>query len=74
MAAGRKDANFSQGWGMAGLITAMAVGAFVLAGVINARTYSPPTDPLTPSTGAAHGPSGDHGAEGDHGADGAAKH
>jgi len=70
MAAGRKEANFSQGWGFAGLITAMAVGAFVLAGVINSRTYTPPTDPMAPSTGAAHAPAADHGA-----ADaGAAKH
>ncbi len=50
MAAGRKEANFSQGWGIATLITAMAVGAFVLAGVINKRTYHPPTDPMSPST------------------------
>jgi hypothetical protein len=71
MAAGRKDANFSQGWGIATLITAMAVGAFVLAGAINRRTYVPPTDPLAPNSGESHAPAADHGAAP---AEGAAKH
>jgi hypothetical protein len=63
MTAGRKEPNFSQGWGIATLITAMAVGAFVLAGVIKARTYTPPTDPMAPSTAReAHGPAAEHGA------------
>ena len=39
MAAGRKEANFSQGWGIATFITALAVGAFVLAGTIKSRAY-----------------------------------
>jgi hypothetical protein len=74
MAAGRKEANFSQGWGIATLITAMAVGAFVLAGVINKRTYVPPTDPMAPSTARdAHAaPAGEHAAPA--GEQGAAKH
>lgn len=74
MAAGRKEANFSQGWGIATLITAMAVGAFVLAGVVNKRTYVPPTDPMAPSTAReeAHAPAGDHAAPA--GEAGAAKH
>jgi len=71
MAAGRKEAYFSQGWGIATLITAMAVGAFVLAGAINRKTYIPPTDPLAPNTGAAHGPAEEHAAPA---AEGAAKH
>lgn len=78
MAAGRKDANFSQGWGIATLVTAMAVGAFVLAGAIKSRTYVPPTDPMRPSSGEAHGPAAGHDApSGEHGAgaaEGAARH
>ncbi len=41
---------------MAGFITALAVGAFVLAGVIKNRTYHDPTDPTAPASGAAHAP------------------
>jgi hypothetical protein len=48
--------NFSQGWGMAGFITLLAVGAFVLAGVVKSRTFHAPTDPSAPATGAAHAP------------------
>jgi hypothetical protein len=62
MAAGRKEANFSQGWGIAAFVTAMAVGAFVLAGTIKSRTYVPPTDPMAPNGGSAHGPAADHAA------------
>ncbi|MBK6489745.1 MAG: hypothetical protein IPF98_23460 [Gemmatimonadetes bacterium] len=63
MAAGRKEANFSQGWGIAAFVTAMAVGAFVLAGTIKSRTYLPPTDPMAPSSErAAHAPAADHAA------------
>lgn len=62
MAAGRKEANFSQGWGIAAFVTAMAVGAFVLAGTIKSRTYLPPTDPMRPASGGAHAPAGDHAA------------
>lgn len=63
MAERRKTANFSQGWGFAGFITALAVGAFLLAGTIKSRTYGHPRDPLTPSKAraAAHGPAGDSG-------------
>ncbi len=74
MAAGRKEANFSQGWGIATLITAMAVGAFVLAGVIKQRTYMHPTDPMAPSTARkeVHAPAGEHAAPAAE--QGAAKH
>lgn len=41
--------NFSQGWGVAGFITALAVGAFVLAGVIKRNTFHSPNDALGPS-------------------------
>ncbi len=69
MAAGRKEANFSQGWGIATFITALAVGAFVLAGTIKSRTYIHPTDPTRPNGGASHGPAAEHGAAaGDHAA------
>lgn len=46
--------NFSQGWGIAGLITAMAVGAFLLAGYIKSSTYRHPTDQTAPGSSAAH--------------------
>ena len=61
MADRRKDASFSQGWGVAGFITALVVLAFVVAGTINSRTYHAPRDPLTPSTERreSHGPAGE---------------
>lgn len=67
MADRRKEANFSQGWGFAGFITLLAVGAFVAAGMLKANTYMPPTDPLAPNVGReeAHAPAKD--AQGDHG-------
>ncbi len=71
MAAGRKEANFSQGWGIAAFITALAVGAFVMAGTIKSRTYLPPTDPMRPNGGEAHAAGGEHAAAP---AEGAAKH
>lgn len=54
----RNDApDFSQGWGVAGLITAMAVGAFLLAGYIKSTTFRSPNDPTgAPSAAAAHAP------------------
>ncbi|MEO7965725.1 MAG: hypothetical protein ABIT38_17585 [Gemmatimonadaceae bacterium] len=62
MAEGRKDANFSQGWGIAGFVTALVVLAFVVAGTINRRTFMPPTDPLTPNAARAetHGAAGEN--------------
>ncbi|MFN8665839.1 MAG: hypothetical protein U0164_01445 [Gemmatimonadaceae bacterium] len=84
MAEGRKEANFSQGWGIAAFITALAVGAFVMAGTIKSRTYIPPTDPMRPNGGAEHVAGGEHAAPaGEHAApageaapaaEGAAKH
>jgi hypothetical protein len=52
----RVEWNFSQGWVFAGFITALAVAAYITAGVIKSRTYHPPTDPLAPTSGqkAAH--------------------
>lgn len=40
--------NFSQGWGIAGFITALAIGSWVLAGVIKKNTYHSPNDPIGP--------------------------
>ncbi len=48
--------NFSQGWGIAALITAMAVGSFLLAGYIKQQTFHSPNDPTAPSGGAAPAP------------------
>ena len=45
--------NFSQGWGVAGLITAMAVGAFLLAGYIKSSTYRHPREQMAPGSSAA---------------------
>jgi hypothetical protein len=50
--------NFSQGWGVAGFITALALGAFILAGVIKKNTFRSPNDPLgpPPAADASHAP------------------
>lgn len=40
----RIEGSFSQGWPFALFITALAVGAFVTAGLIHKRTFRPPTD------------------------------
>ncbi len=42
----RIEGNFSQGWGIAGLIVLLAVAAFVGAGLLKRNTFHPPTDPL----------------------------
>lgn len=65
MAAGHKEANFSQGWGIAALVVVMVVVAFVAAGSIHNKTYQAPTHPLTPgSEQEAHAPAAgaEHGA------------
>jgi hypothetical protein len=49
----RIEGNFSQGWGIAGLIVLLAVAAFVGAGLIKRNTFHPPTDPLGPAPKAA---------------------
>ncbi|MCC6319658.1 MAG: hypothetical protein IT361_18455 [Gemmatimonadaceae bacterium] len=56
MATHSNQPNFSQGWGIAGLITALAVGAFLLAGYIKSSTFHSPNDPTAPSGGASHAP------------------
>ncbi|MGQ0643344.1 MAG: hypothetical protein ACT4P6_21570 [Gemmatimonadaceae bacterium] len=48
----RIEGNFSQGWGIAGLIVLLAVVAFVTAGLIKQNTFRPPTDPLGPAPAA----------------------
>jgi hypothetical protein len=52
--------NFSQGWGVAGFITALAIGAFILAGVIKKNTFHSPNDPTgpTPEAAASHDAAG----------------
>lgn len=44
----RIEGSFNQGWPFAAFITALAIAAFVLAGVINRRTFHAPTDSLGP--------------------------
>lgn len=48
----RIEGNFSQGWGIAAFITALAVAAFVAAGIIKAKTFVSPNDPLSPKPAA----------------------
>lgn len=68
MADGYTNANFSQGWGFASFITLLAVAAFATAGIIKARTYVPPSDPMAPSTAReVHAaPAGEHAAPAEH--------
>jgi hypothetical protein len=40
----RIEGSFSQGWPFALFITALAVGAFVTAGLIHKRTFRSPND------------------------------
>jgi len=40
----RIEGSFSQGWPIAIFVTALAVGAFVTAGVIHNRTFRSPND------------------------------
>lgn len=50
----RIEGNFSQGWGIAGLILLLAVASFVGAGLIKKRTFHDPIDPIgTPPAAAA---------------------
>ena len=48
----RIEGNFSQGWGIAGLIVLLAVVAFVSAGLLKRNTYRSPSDPLAPAPAA----------------------
>jgi hypothetical protein len=48
----RIEGNFSQGWGIAALITLLAVAAFVTAGVLKRNTFHSPNDPLAPAPAA----------------------
>lgn len=49
----RIEGNFSQGWGIAGLIVLLAVVAFVSAGLVKRNTFRSPNDPLAPPPAAA---------------------
>lgn len=49
MASRRIEGNFNQGWGVASLITLLAVAAFVTAYVIKSNTYHSPNDPTAPT-------------------------
>jgi hypothetical protein len=52
MADRRIEGNFSQGWGIAALVTLLAVACFVGAFLINRATHYSPTDTLAPARGA----------------------
>ncbi len=51
----RIEGNFSQGWGIAGLIVLLAVAAFVSAGLLKRNTFRSPNDPLAPAPAAEAG-------------------
>lgn len=53
MAGRRIEGNFNQGWGIAALITLLAVAGFVTAFTINRNTHRSPIDPTAPSVEAA---------------------
>ena len=63
----RIEGSFSQGWGFAAFITALAFGSFALAGYIHKKTFRSPNDVSAPyrKGGEEHGPAkpGEHGAE-----------
>ena len=40
----RIEGSFSQGWGFAAFITALAFGSFALAGFIHKKTFRSPND------------------------------
>ncbi len=64
MVDGHKEANFSQGWGVAAFIVVLVVGAFAVAGTIKSNTYTPPSDPMAPSSArVSHEPSAVEGAQ-----------
>lgn len=60
MATSTERQNFSQGWGVAGFIAALAVGAFLLAGYIKSTTYHSPNDVSAPSGSEHAAAAGEH--------------
>ena len=57
MATPTETPNFSQGWPIAGFITALAIGSYLLAGYIKSTTFRSPNDPTGPAApAAAHAP------------------
>ena len=54
----RVEGSFSQGWGIAIFITALAVGSFVTAGLIHRATFRSPNDVSAEyrKEGGGHGP------------------
>ncbi|NUQ12120.1 MAG: hypothetical protein HUU26_07335 [Gemmatimonadaceae bacterium] len=53
----RIEGNFSQGWGIAALVTLLAAAGFATAFTIKQKTYHSPNDVTAPTPGAAsHGP------------------
>ena len=52
----RIEGSFSQGWGFAAFITALAFGSFAMAGYIHKKTFRSPNDVSAPyRKGEEHG-------------------
>jgi hypothetical protein len=61
MASRRIEGNFNQGWGIAALVTLMAVAGFATAYTLKQRTWHSPNDVTAPTPGAAsHEPAAKH--------------
>jgi hypothetical protein len=57
----RIEGNFNQGWGIAALVTLLAVAGFATAYTMKQRTWHSPNDVTAPtSEGAAHAPAAAH--------------
>ncbi len=56
----RIEGNFSQGWVTALLVTALAVAAFVGAGLYKKATYHDPALPVAGASGTGATPAGNH--------------
>jgi hypothetical protein len=61
MASRRIEGKFNQGWGIAALVTLMAVAGFATAYTLKQRTWHSPNDVTAPTPGGAtHAPAEKH--------------
>lgn len=57
----RIEGNFNQGWGIAALVTLLAVAGFATAYTVKQRTWHSPNDVTAPTSGdASHAPAAKH--------------